>query len=94
MDLNLSPSDTDLEGNASPYSTIRSVHPWTNHEVVVEHNSEYQKIPNIMPYWLARLATKSNPHQALEQFLKLNPTAFKGEADPKQKNDFVRLRKY
>jgi len=88
MDLNLPPPDTDPAGYAPPHNSVGSVHPPTNHED--EHISKYQKIPDVMPGWLARLATKSNPHRALEQFQKLNPPAFKGEADPIQAEEWLR----
>ena len=43
-----------------------------------------------MPDWLAQLATRSNPHRALEQFQKLNPPAFKREVNPIQAEDWLR----
>jgi len=66
MDLNLSPPDTNLEGNVLPHSMIWSIHPPTNHEIMVEQPNEYQRIHDKMPDWLAQLAARSNPHRAIE----------------------------
>ena len=43
-----------------------------------------------MPDWLVQMATRNNPHRALEQFQKLNPPAFKGESDPIQAEEWLR----
>ena len=46
-----------------------------------------QGAPENMMGWLARLAAggnNSNPHRALEQFQKMKPPVFEGEADPLQ----------
>ena len=90
MDLNFPPSDTNSEGDAPPLSTVRSVHPPTNHEVVVDQLNASQRVPDRMQDWLVRLATINNPRSALEQFQKLNPPAYKGRADPIQAEEWLR----
>jgi len=88
--LNLSPHEIDPESNASPHSTVGSIHPPTNPDIMAEQLSVDQRIPNKMPEWLAQLLTRTNPHKALEQFQKLHPPAFKGEADPMQAEEWLR----
>ena len=56
----------------------------------MEQLNEKQRIPNKIPEWLVQLATKTNPHKTLEQFQKLHPRAFKGEADPVQAEEWLR----
>ena len=90
MDLNLSPPHTNLEGDIPPHSMVGSVHPLTNHEIMVEQLNENQRISDRMPEWLAQLTTGSKLHKALEQFQKLYPSAFKGEVDPMQAEEWLR----
>ena len=90
MDLNLPPPDTNPEGNTPPHSTVGSVRPLTNHEIVVEKLNENQRIPNRMPKWLAHLTTRRNPHRVLKQFQKLHQPAFIEEADPMQAEKWLR----
>jgi len=42
-----------------------------------------------MPEWLAQLTTRSKSHKTLEQFQKLYPPAFKGEANPMQAEEWL-----
>ena len=87
--LNLSPLETDLEGYAPPHSTVGSVHPPTNPDIMAEQPSVDQRIPDKMPEWVAQLAARTKPHKALEQFQKLHPPAFKGEGDPMQAKEWL-----
>ena len=89
MDLNLPPLETDPEGYAPPHSTVGSVHPPTNPDIVVEQLSVDQRIPDKIPEWLAQLAAMTKPHKTLEQFQKLRPPAFKEEADPMQAEEWL-----
>jgi len=73
----------------SPHSSVGSVHPLTNHEVVVEQLNANQRVSDRMLDWLVQLVTINNPRRALEQFQKLNPPAFKG-VDPIQEEERLR----
>ena len=49
-----------------------------------------QGAPDKTPDWLMRLVIINNPRRSLEQFQKLNPPAYKGGADPKQAEEWLR----
>ena len=66
MDLNFSPPDTSSEGNSPPHSTVGSVHPPTNHKVMMDQLNANQRVPDRMPDGLVQLATINNPRRALE----------------------------
>ena len=57
---------------------------------MAEQPSVDQRILDKMPEWLAQLAVRTKPHKALEQFQKLHPPVFKGEADPMQAEERLR----
>jgi len=89
MDLNFPLPDTNPKGNAPQHSTVKSVHPPTNQEFMVKQLNVNQRVPDKMSDWFVQMATVSNPRRALEQLQKLNPPAFKGEADPIQAEEWL-----
>ena len=60
-----------------------SIHPMGIHGSSEAHVGGNRGVLEAMPNWLVQLVTEaSNLQRALEQFKKLNPPVFKGEADP------------
>ena len=86
MNLNLIPPEKPLEDSSTQYSTVWSIHPTRNSEDPGTQMEANQGSPENMPGWLAQLVVgdNNNPHRALEQFQKMKPLVFEGEADPLQ----------
>ena len=91
MNLNQPPPEKQYEFSATHYSAMGSIHPMSPYESSEAHARGTRGVPEAMLDWLAQLVTKSsNPQRTLEQFQKLNPPIFKGEADPLQAKVWLR----
>jgi len=66
----------------SHYSVVGSIHPTSIPKGSGAQVGGDRGVPEAMLDWLNQLVKgPSNPLQALEQFQKLNPPVFKGDAD-------------